>query len=347
MPDDPSQKFFTRLRDLICVAYTQAEFGDVMLEEVDQNVFDYGGLAPNQAYDEKVMEAIRWANRFGGPKRVLWLATIVSQRRPERHDLAALAADIEAALEPATFPLELSAPLGAFDEGATTLADLTRDFRPLLRKTSYQKHDLPGRYHLSDSEGRRLAAVLALEANPKPEYLRWLSERITVEPPQVAFVSAQALTAAALRLSRDHLERVRAAAQSAGDRLDGLAELDDQAAVGFDPAARKRQLQSALSLVEIRTRKGKSLLPPAEFDTFVGGLSSAFDVDGFDQLCRDRLQTSLKRLANLMDPLELIIINVVLTAREKGWERDLIVAAYQERPNDAALATIHQKYGAI
>jgi hypothetical protein len=60
----------------------------------------------------------------------------------------------------------------------------------------------------SDSPGERLAAVVALQVLPHPEYLMWLSERMAIEKPFIGYHAAIALLAAARTLSDSDLDQV-------------------------------------------------------------------------------------------------------------------------------------------
>lgn len=345
-----------KLKDLICEAYDEDEFTSLMYVHAPE--FDYAGLSASWAYNKRVFEAVRWANRFGEAKHVLWMARLVARERPIHRGLQELVRDFEqeidpqqaaaAAILPAGGPPPPPPPLPA--DLTTSLAlledsprELAVDLRPKLRTGTYKPYDLPARFHLSASEGRRLLAVLALEAEPDTIYLRWLSERVMVEKPFAGFTAAQALTAAALRSPPADIARVRPALNAAAEALDGLVELENETAQGFDIAARKRQLQLAMSLLEMRSRKW-SVLSAEDLDGFLASFVSRFDLAGIDQLCRNQLQTSLKWLANPNDPVELIVVSMVVTARDKGWLPDLIHAAYAERKDDATFAKVHNLF---
>lgn len=349
-----------RLKDLICSAYTDNEFSMLLVGQVEDADFDYDGLAASMPYEIKVLETVRWANRYGKAQQLLWLTKLASNKRPLRTEFEKLVKEIEALIQPpvpvgtgggsiagsswSALPPELAGPLGLLVEQASTIQNLARDLRMILRTKSYKSLDLPGQFHLSESAGERLAAVLALEKDPHPAYLRWLSERVAVEKPLIGFMAAQALITAGFWLDRNDLNRISKAISTAIDLLDGLADTDEQPAAGFDIVARKRQLQTALSLVEVRSRNGRSVLPPADFERFLSVLISSFDRDGFDGLLQRQLQTSLKWLANPNEPIELIVINVALTARDKGWERELLRAAYEDQRQNETFATLHRKY---
>jgi hypothetical protein len=285
---------------------------------------------------------------------------VVAEHRPAHRSLQQLVRDFEHQVEPQQpaagnppaaranvpaagpppLPIELTTSLALLEEKPQELAV---DFRPKLRAKSYRPFDLPGQFHLSISEGRRLLAILALEAEPDLLYLRWLSERVIVEKPFAGFTAAQALTAAALRFPAEQVARLRPAVDHAAEALDGLVESDNENTGGFDIAARSRQLQLAASMLDMRSRKW-SVLTPQDINEFLAALS-LFDSAGLDQLCRNQLQTPLKWLANPSEPIELIIVNIVLTARDKGWLPDLVRAAYTERKDDATFTRVYKLFG--
>ena len=152
----------TKLKDLILKAFDDDQFSMLMFE-ITQD-FDYAGL-PDK-FEVKVFKTVKWAYQFGDAQKVLWLARIVAEKRPQRQDTQQLVADIRAfisagAVPPppgagangATIPQELSSALSLFEQKNFTIGDLLRDVRPKLRAPLYQQYDLPGRYHLSDSDG--------------------------------------------------------------------------------------------------------------------------------------------------------------------------------------------------
>jgi hypothetical protein len=338
MDEETFRELLMKLRDLICLAYTDAKFAELMF--VRMPAFDYAGL-PAMAFEDKVFKTVVWANQYGQMPFVLRLARIVRDARPQHPDLKTLVDRLEQAVNPG--PQAADAPGGISPESQlppdligslalleAKLRDLVFDLRPKLRARSYAVYNLPLQFHLSDSEGRRLAAVLALEAEPDAAYLRWLAERVAVENPFVAFTAAQALTTAALKIPGADLERVRRALVDAADRLDGLVEPEDQLALGFDSGARKRQLQTAATLLEMRSKQGRARIPPGTLDQFVECLMKTFDQGALERLCRNRLHTDLRFVANPDDPFELIVVNLLVTARDRNWERDLICAVYAE-----------------
>ena len=115
-------------------------------------------------------------------------------------------------------------------------SELSQDLAEVGRRDAAERGDRPpGDGSTSESDGDRLAAVLVLEARPDAAYLRWLSERVTVEDASIGLLAVKALIIAALRLGLDDLERVRLAVQGErparrdGGRRRG-ASLGDRAA---------------------------------------------------------------------------------------------------------------------
>jgi Effector-associated domain 1 len=97
----------------------------------------------------------------------------------------------------------------------------------------------------SPSAGARLAAVMALQEQPRPEHLVWLSERVHAEKPFIGYHAALALREAALELAPADLPQVQAAvvhAMAAAGPPDALTE-------------RRQVLQSTL---EILVRRGQT-----------------------------------------------------------------------------------------
>lgn len=64
---------------------------------------------------------------------------------------------------------------------------------------------------LSDQPGERLAAAVALQVRPHPEYLHWLGERLRTEQPFIGYHAAVALLAAARALDKRYHPMIRAA----------------------------------------------------------------------------------------------------------------------------------------
>ncbi len=362
-------RLLARLIDLICAAYTEFEFTEFLAIEVEE--FDYTKEAAGKTYLERVFSTLYWVQRREEAAGVLRLARLVAAKRERHDDLKQLVRDLEALVVPGgpggaaspvakpaadgggaaepTLPEEILTPLGLFEEKLTSLRQLARD----LRSLPLEKYDLPARFHLSDSAGKRLAAVLALEKRPQVEYLRWLSERVTVEKPYAGYAAVQALTSTARRLDREHLPRLKAAVRDAAERLDGLTDLgealdgaDTRSDKTVNVAARKRLILVVEEVQEMR--EGGALgLPPTTFEQFLAALVDSFDRETLDRLCRKHLEMPLKRLTNLEDPFEHIVISVVVTAHQRdGWDRELIQGAFRENSLNPTFAAVYHKYGA-
>ncbi|HZN35643.1 MAG TPA: hypothetical protein VFB80_17560 [Pirellulaceae bacterium] len=346
-------QLIVRLAELICDAFEEEQFSMLLFENVEEKEFDYLSDAKGDTYKARVFFTVRWANRTGQVNKVLWLAQKVAGLRAGRADLHELAAQIGAAAAPAAaapgangLPNELSVGITLLEQQLPKPLDHARDLRDLLRKKDCRAIDLPGRFHLSDRDIERLVTVLALEAAPTIRYIRWLAERLVVEPPFIAFMAAKAMTTAMLRLGGDELQRAISAARNAEDLLDGLVDADDATTTSFGLAARKEQLASALMLAEMRTKQGKFLLPASDLEAFLNELITLFNRDTFDLMCRNGLQTASKFLgAHPHDPMELIAIQVFLTCRGK-WERELIQAAQQAQPASPVFQNLRQKFAA-
>ncbi len=345
-------KLIVKLAELICDAFEEQQFSMLIFEEVPEDDFDYSKDAQGENYKARSFATVRWAHRTGQSEKVLWLAKLVAGRRPKRTDLQQLATDIEGAIQPvqrasggnSQIPEELAVGIALVQQQLPNPLDHARDLRDLLRKADYKTCDLAGRFHLSERDVERLAAVLWLERAPDVKYLRWLSERVTVEPPFISFMAGKALTTATLKLSNDDLHRAIVAAKNASDLLDGLVDVDDQPAAGFELAARKEQVRAALTLADMRSKKGRFLIAAPDLDAFLAELVHSFNRDSFDLMCRNRLQTASKYLgAHPNDPMDLIVVHVFLTCKGK-WERELIRAAHDEQPASPVFGNLYDRY---
>jgi hypothetical protein len=77
------------------------------------------------------------------------------------------------------------------------------------------EHELADRFHLSESDGERLVAVLTLVRRTDTRYLRWLAERVAVESHFVGYQAAVALEVAAKTLPVLDLDAVMTAVECA------------------------------------------------------------------------------------------------------------------------------------
>jgi hypothetical protein len=344
------EPLMAQLRELIVSSFEEAELADLLRVEVPREHFDFDGLSPTMPYKAKVMATVAWTYRWAGIKRVYWLAQLAAERRPEHPSFPPLITELKKCVESTDLPPSFVAALSSHERGISTHWSLAQTLRVMFRKGSYKRYDLPGRYHLSDSMGQRMAAVLALEAEPDPNYLRWLSERVTVEPPLTGTLASKALITSALRLERGYLIRLRGYVQEAIARLNNMNPTDESPAhagvpfgVGLD--ARRIQLSNAEDLIEVRNGTRFLGMTLDDRDSFLNALVSAFDLPRFEELCTKQLKTELKRLAHPNDPIELIVVSVVVMARRQEWEEDLLEGVYAAQTGEPTFTILHEKYG--
>jgi hypothetical protein len=208
--------------------------------------------------------------------------------------------------------------------------------------------DLPGRFHLSDSDGERTTAILALEAYPDSSYLRWLGERVVVESPHPGFLGAQALVTAALRSPRPALPRLLKIVTAAKDRLDRLAKDDkEELASVYNVSARKDTLALAETLIEMRTVERENGMKPDDLDEYLATLLDSFNLASLEKLFAKRLKTQLKYYGRLTDPLELVVVGVVVKGRDSELGPDLIRAAAADKPQNATFVKIMETYASV
>jgi cellulose synthase operon protein C len=89
----------------------------------------------------------------------------------------------------------------------------------ILLKMISERSECPDAFHLSESAGERLAAVVALRKNIDTRYIRWLSERVTVERPFVGYNAALALLKCAEQKERVAITSIVNAVNDALERL--------------------------------------------------------------------------------------------------------------------------------
>ena len=194
----------------------------------------------------------------------------------------------------------------------------------------------------------RLVAVLALEVGPSLAYVRWLADRVTVEPPLLGSLAAKALIGAARALDRPALPRVRGAVQDALLRLNDMKYAGDPPGSAPFPVnlrAREHLLRVAESLIDVRDGVGLLTMTPPDVDSFVAALIGAFDRAAFAQMCANRLGSVDKFLAHPGDPVELVVVHVLVQARNVGWVPKLIWGACDERPADVTLRSVCDRFG--
>jgi hypothetical protein len=80
-----------------------------------------------------------------------------------------------------------------------------------MRSLALGAHTLVPELAASSSPGHRLAAVTMLQAVPKPEFLTWLAQRLSIEKPFVGYHAALALLSSVRALRLTHSDKLRAA----------------------------------------------------------------------------------------------------------------------------------------
>jgi hypothetical protein len=374
MPNDPWVQLVTACRDFVCGAradngvvagaFSEDEFSEFLFAHVPG--FDYYGAKEVKEYRTAVFKLLLAFERKGGRLAVARLAIELADHRNGRADATALEllatpflpgrAGPAPAVGPPTGP---AAPAGGLlspipaeltalilllsDEQSGSIDVIAADLRGKLREKSYANCDLPGNLHLSAANGDRLAAILALDAEPHPAYLRWLAERVVVEPPLISFLAAQALTAAAFRLDRMHLDLIIRLTAAVAERLDYMSE-PAGVAPRYNLSARKDEIGSARKLAEVRKNKAMPVMSGPDFDRFLLALER-FSWQDFADFCWNRLSIRLDRIANPAEPVEIAIVTVVLLVLKRS-EAALVNAAYAARPQDATFADIFRKHQA-
>lgn len=354
------QEIMVSLRDAILNAFNygsgETDFG-VMLFPI-QGDFDYANEAKGSTFTERIWDTVRWHLSWSDVDGLLALARMVNTKKPKRDDLVKIITLLEAQKAAPAPPAALSPPaavlskeflvaISVTDTSATELNRLADECRPLIRKKGIDSSVVADQFHLSESEPERLAVVLALEHGPKAEYLQWLAERTVVENPIPAFYAAQALTTSALKLDKAQLDRVKRALRRAAQQLDNMVNNPDDAhihasRIPVDISARKRQILSAIAILELRGRQRQSVLSPDEFDAFSAAMIANFSAPDLEVLFKQDLETSLRRVANLNEPMELIMCRIMVAANENGWEQDFVRSVARARRGSPAFNILNR-----
>jgi len=351
-------KLIVELRNIIVEIYgiREQQFGELLsIKFTETYKYDYSIDAEGKTPPDRMLYTVKWFHADAGLDGLLDLAVAVSEAKPRRNDIKSLIEKIHTLIgrvvPPPTpgsplLPQDLAATVNMLEQQVTTMAEFAREFRQSLRAKNYRTVDLPGRYHLSELDGERSAAILALEAYPDPAYLRWLAERVTVELPHAGFLASQALIAAALRSSRTDLPRLLKVVKLAKDRLDRLDKsLDaEQGITVYNISARKDKLTDAENLIEMRTTPPPDRMKPDDLDAYLKALLEIFDESAFEKLFTDRLRMPLNYLVRVTDPLELIVVSVIIKGRDTELGPNLIRAVHAEKPDNATFLAIYKKY---
>jgi hypothetical protein len=341
-------------RDFVIEVFTEDDFAELVFVTFEQ---DYHAIKVGAAFKARVFQVIVGLYREGGPVFLDRLAAAALKERKNRKDLQQLIDRMNDGMVGAVPPVHVAVNVTPVPSPVVTLIlllkeelpaqieGLVTDLRKEIRGADENiRRGICGKMHLSEEDAERLAAVVAWERAPETNYLRWVSERVIVEPPITAFVAAQALVVAAVQLEAKDLARVKAVARLAAARLDGMIQdPDDPTIARLGLAVRKRELLNAIAVVDTRSQDRKGLMTSEQVSSFLTVVAK-LDVDTLARMCEARLKTALRFLADPNDPIEIIVVNLLLTARDRGWEPDLIRAASAEQPADPVLADLAARF---
>lgn len=202
-----------------------------------------------------------------------------------------------------------------------------------LREQTLIPYDLPDRFHLSESPGKRLAAIIALEQQPNPDYFRWLAERVIVERQVLAVAAGFALVAAALRLKPEIFPRLRVVVQESMTQLDGMKGYGER-------VIPLRDANDAVKYREGDTPKPWGL----PYDELAQAFIDAFDLDSLKSLLWPDLQVELRRIARLDSRIEYIVFRILSSSAANGWDGDLMKTAPRRQPKNEILAEACRRY---
>lgn len=219
------RRFTERLHRTLLEAFDINSLSQVLRHRLGERL---DVIAPTQNdFDTVVFRLILWADQHG---RLVELTKAAAADRPHRNDLINLADEVTGE------PLDTTLSGGAItDRAFINLTAFARGYERLLRvmPESDQRTvlleelvtkiraiplvelGLPARFHLSDSAGERLAAIVSLRQQPDTQYLWWLAERLGVEYAFAGYHAAVALAEAARMLPLETLDRVADAVEVA------------------------------------------------------------------------------------------------------------------------------------
>jgi hypothetical protein len=87
------------------------------------------------------------------------------------------------------------------------------------------------------------------------------------------------------------------------------------------------------------------MMPGVQFQEVCEALTDAFtDLDDLDQMLRFRLNIKRQNLV-ASGPLDTVVFRLLEKAEARGWEVDLIQAAFRHAPRNRKLASVYQQYG--
>jgi hypothetical protein len=359
----------TALRDFIHAGFSEEELRMMLWEAL--NRFDYQKYQKGENYQLRLFNILMWIESNLSPDMVILVAREALKRRGQQPSLAdqkrALVAELPAGAgggdlrkslpEPdgRALPTDLTRLLMMLEVETGSAPVVARELRAILQPEHSLHFELNAQLHLSHLEGDRLGAVLWLERWPRAEYVWWLAERVTVESPAVGFLAAQALIAAALRLDRADLPRVRAAAFRSSDRLVFQMKTDasDLVAPGprlvasksleFDAVSRKREVDIAITIVDIRSVVRPGVMTPEDLDRFLAAMQIDFTRNQLDAL-GDALTFPLRRFARADDTVPCCLAYLICRAREGRWEAELLEEVRRMKSDNPIYQDIYGRY---
>lgn len=249
----------------------------------------------------------------------------------------------QAAAPPAALPPALLALVESYDLiPAQIAAGAARDawvvetvgkIRAALPPSRADLPDLADLFHLSESDGKRVAAILALERWPDARFLRWLAERVACEPPVVGLAAATALGNAAYVLERVALTSADACAAAGLRLLPGAAETDPRAA----------RLRGVGPVVARRTGPTNQA-PAVPFDQLMAVFVGAVEKVVLKSLLMAHFGLKIDLLTDEKYRRERVVYDVLHVADQAGWAVKLVEVALANQPESVKLQELNRVY---
>lgn len=256
-PTSRTAGFAQRIHRLARDAFDRDSLEPIVYFSLDERL---DVVAPEEkSFGATVFRVVMWAEQLG---RLLDLGRAIANERQGRPDADQLLRDIEAAsagdqfLRSAPHPGDSKVLQSAVERltrwydrrkglmsPGDQIEEVMGEILAMLNDLPLDKLDLPKLYHLSVSDGERLAAIVSLQKYPDVQYLQWLSERLAVESTFLGCQAMVALRAAAQGLSVTELDRIEGAVQ----RAERWLQADE-----IEP---RRLLEEARSFLSSRTTR--------------------------------------------------------------------------------------------
>lgn len=199
-------------QDLLVKTFNRNELRQLLLSKMGVNLDD---IAPNATGNKDlIFEVLTWMDRRGSVHEFIKFAAADRPKIPEWHTLLKPGSDPQSSDEVTALVRGYMRLRRVLPDGSQKTVQLQALVNQLLA-LPLGEYDLSDRFHLSESDGERLVAVLTLVRRPDPRYLRWLSERPAVETLFVGYQAAVALWTAAETLPQVDLDAVTAAVEGA------------------------------------------------------------------------------------------------------------------------------------